>query len=108
MNQTSLIEADTTTYLLRATSLPLVRNPGFILLSPEQIQQVAYDQHKFVYLAVNEVAIRQDDATVIVSTDWAVGKRNDLVILSGGWYELQYIRTSQGWQFSKVLQKWIS
>ena len=87
---------------LTSGALPHSDTVKFILLSPRQIERLAFCMGDFVYVQVGRPEIKGDSAAVVVSTDWATSSRSQVIYLSGGAYKLVYLKKDGEWVFERV------
>jgi len=90
--------------LTNARILPQTPDVQFLLLTKEQIRELA-DQHgHFVYVIVSAGRIEGDSAQAGASTTWASSKRNrGIIYMSGGSCVWQFRKRHGTWQYDKTL-----
>lgn len=78
------------------------------LLTPEEIQARADEQGDFVYLAFDRFeSSSPDEATVSLSSRWAIAADSDTLYLSGGGFTIEYTRLGESW-LGEITETWIS
>ena len=78
------------------------------LLSGAEIQRRADTRGDFGYLSVVSIKFNGPQATVVLATDMACGRRSRAIYLCGGGLEIWCYRTPWGWSFGRVVRSWIS
>lgn len=84
--------------------LPRSSDVQFVLLTKEQIRELADRHGHFVYVTLSVGRIDGDSGQVGASTTWAPSKRNPrMVYMSGGSCAWQYRKHDGIWQYEKTL-----
>ena len=103
-----LLPDPTRIVLLKATSLisprilPATDKVHFILLSPEEIHELAEGHGHFLYLGVGLLSLAGDSALVSIGTGWAPSRRNPgIVYLSGGSCNWIFRKLDGVWHFER-------
>lgn len=78
------------------------------LMTPEEIQAKADNEGDFLYLYVQELtAVSDTEATLSLSSTWAIGENSDMLYLSGGGFQMRFTKSGEQWQ-GEVEVEWIS
>ena len=74
--------------------------PGYklILMDPIKIQKKADQEGDFLYLSFSDFKVSSSSVVVTLMNGWAVGKKSDMVYLSGG---------TSTYEYRKVFGKWL-
>ncbi len=104
--------ADQEELVLSTENLPEGWTPNLAvavtLMTPEQIQNKANRDGDFLYLHVQELtAVSDTEATLSLSSTWAIGEDSDMLYLSGGGFQMRFIKSGEQWQ-GEVEVEWIS
>ncbi len=104
--------ADQEEFILSTENLPKGWTPNLpvalTLMSPEEIQAKADAEKDFLYLRVQEfTAASETQATLSLSSTWAIGKDSDMLYLSGGGFQMLFTKSGDQWQ-GEVVMEWIS
>jgi hypothetical protein len=94
---------------LTSTALPRSQDVAFSLLSSDQVKALANSRGSYVYLYVDDLEVSNDTGRVWISTTWALSEADsNVILLSGGRVQLQYLKQRGQWLFDRVLQHFIS
>ncbi len=104
--------ADQDELVLSTENLPEGWTPDFpvaiTLLTPEEIQAKADAEGDFLYLHVQELtAVSDTQATLSISSTWAIAQDSDMLYLSGGGFQMEFTQSGDQWQ-GEVVMEWIS
>ena len=84
--------------------LPVTPDVRFLLLSKEQIRDLADRHGHFVYVIVSAGRIAGDSAQAGATTTWAASKRNPgIIYMSGGSCAWQYRKRDGTWHYEKTI-----
>lgn len=87
---------------------PEVEGVTFELLTPDEIQARADEEGDFVYLVFDRFeSSAEDEATVSLSSRWAIAADSDMIYLSGGGFTIEYAKVGDNW-IGEITETWIS
>lgn len=91
-----------------AELVPEIEGVPLELLTPEEIQARADESGDFVYLNFDRFESNAPgEATVSVSSRWAVGADSEMIYLSGGGFTIEYTKLGENW-VGEITETWIS
>ncbi len=85
-----------------------INGVSFSLKSPEELQAIADETEPFTFLVFGNISINGNTAVVGIDHWWQRQTNENLVIMSGGGYILEYQKTGGEWQFKKIIRRFQS
>jgi hypothetical protein len=102
-------KADITEYQFETSEVPaIIDGVRFCMKSEGELQRIADRTADFLYLTFGNIEIKDDVATIGISTGWQVGTKSKKAYVSGGGYILKYKKVNGSWVYDTILTNWIS